>query len=81
MAQMTDTINVSVPTAQGTLWVYGWREPRWLTARFTIERDESRYGGAVVPLAQRVDWTTAFRLLAMFLGRDTEATLRSALPS
>jgi len=77
---ITDTNYTSVPTDAGTLWIYGWRETRWATARFTIERDESRHGGPVRSLTRNADWQTAWHVLAPIIGLDTEAVLRAALP-
>lgn len=64
----------------GRFIVTGWRERRWNSARFTIERDATAVGGSVATIVENADWPTAWEYLTPTFGIDTESILRSALP-
>lgn len=70
------------PTALGTYWLTGSREPRWQTARFTLMLDMDVCGKDVpLPILENADWPTTWKaLVARFKANRVEGMMRETLP-
>ena len=78
MTTSTPTLTTSLDTTSGYVFVTGWRESAWATARFDIQPVDSNAD----PLPLNLSWTAAWDYLTSVgvPARNVEATLRSVLP-